>query len=125
MAKVKESMQALVPVEEQPYEVPENWRWVKFASVINLISGRDAALSDCNDEGIGIPYILGASNIENNTFTVERWIAQPQVVSLQGDTLLSVKGTIGKLYQQKEEQINISRQIMAIRPMMTLDKEYT
>lgn len=22
--------QALVPVEEQPYKIPENWCWVKF-----------------------------------------------------------------------------------------------
>ena len=29
MAK-KEKMEALVPVEEQPYPVPENWRWVRF-----------------------------------------------------------------------------------------------
>ena len=27
MAKAKEKMEALVPVEEQPYPVPANWRW--------------------------------------------------------------------------------------------------
>lgn len=106
-----------VPVEEQPYKIPDNWCWVKFGQVIELISGRDAALSECNDKGLGIPYILGASNIENNTFTVERWIEIPQVVSKKNDILLSVKGTIGKLYVQKESAINISRQIMAIRPL--------
>lgn len=117
--------QALVPESEQPYQVPENWRWVTFSSLIVLISGRDAALSDCNDQGDGIPYILGASNLDNNSFSIERWIRVPQVVSLKGDILLSVKGTIGKLYLQNEEAINISRQIMAIRPCFLLNKKYT
>lgn len=30
MAKSKEKMEALVPVEEQPYPVPANWRWVRL-----------------------------------------------------------------------------------------------
>lgn len=107
--------QALVPEEEQPYAIPENWCWVKFGYCIELISGRDVALSECNDRGLGIPYILGASNINNNKFIIERWIKVPQVISRKNDILLSVKGTIGKLYIQQEESINISRQIMAIR----------
>ncbi len=115
--------QALVPVEEQPYPIPENWCWIKLSNVIELVSGRDVPLTDCNSEGIGIPYILGASNIENNTFTVERWIETPQIISNKGNILLSVKGTIGKLYIQQEEQINISRQIMAIQPLEVLNSK--
>ena len=115
---------ALVPVEEQPYQVPGNWCWVRFGLLIELISGRDAALSECNDKGIGIPYILGASNINNNTFSVERWIESPQVISKKNDILLSVKGTIGKLYLQQEDSINISRQIMAIRPLKKLNVKF-
>ena len=82
---------ALVPDWEQPYKVPKNWCWVRFSKIINLISGRDAKLTDCNSLGIGIPYILGASNLENNVFTIERWIENPQVISLKNDVLLSVK----------------------------------
>lgn len=115
--------QALVPVKEQPYTIPENWCWIKLSNVIELVSGRDVPLTDCNSEGIGIPYILGASNIENNTFTVERWIETPQIISNKGNILLSVKGTIGKLYIQQEEQINISRQIMAIQPLEVLNSK--
>ena len=113
-----------MPEAEQPYQVPENWCWVFFSSLIILISGRDVALSECNDEGKGIPYILGASNLEKNIFSIERWIETPQVVSLKDDILLSVKGTIGKIYIQREEQINISRQIMAIRPSISLSSKF-
>lgn len=113
-----------VPEAEWPYQVPENWLWVRLGSIIKLISGRDATLSECNDIGIGIPYILGASNIENNKFMIERWIEKPIVVSNKGDILLSVKGTIGKLYIQTENKINISRQIMAIHPYNMCNTRY-
>lgn len=97
---------------------------VKIRNVIKLISGRDVSVSLCNDKSIGIPYILGASNIKDNKFFIERWIENPVVVSEKNDILLSVKGTIGKLYLQKEEKINISRQIMALRALNELNTHY-
>lgn len=97
---------------------------VKLRNVIKLISGRDVSVSLCNDKSIGIPYILGASNIKDNKFFIERWIENPVVVSEKNDILLSVKGTIGKLYLQKEEKINISRQIMALRALNDLNTHY-
>lgn len=116
--------QALVPESEQPYPVPENWCWTRLGTLIELISGRDVELKDCNNIGKGIPYILGASNLDNNTFTIERWIEFPQVISQKGDILLSVKGTIGKIYLQQELEINISRQIMALRPKKVYNTNY-
>lgn len=113
-----------IPKEEQPYEIPDNWEWVKLESVIKLISGRDVSSNLCNSDEKGIPYILGASNIKENRFLVERWIETPVVISKKNDILLSVKGTIGKIYLQKESEINISRQIMALRAYSILEKYY-
>lgn len=31
--------QALVPVEEQPYEVPENWVWVRLGAIAEIVTG--------------------------------------------------------------------------------------
>lgn len=43
MAKAKKGKltieDALVPVEEQPYEIPENWCWTKINSVANVYTG--------------------------------------------------------------------------------------
>lgn len=113
-----------IPKEEQPYEIPDNWEWVKLESVIKLISGRDVSSNLCNSDEKGIPYILGASNIKENRFLAERWIETPVVISKKNDILLSVKGTIGKIYLQKESEINISRQIMALRAYSVLEKYY-
>ena len=31
--------QALVPAEEQPYEVPENWVWVRLGAIAEIVTG--------------------------------------------------------------------------------------
>ena len=31
--------QALVPAEEQPYEVPENWVWVRLGEIVDILNG--------------------------------------------------------------------------------------
>lgn len=125
MAKKKLTIEdVLVPREEIPYEVPENWCWVKLGSVIKLISGRDIPAKLCNDEGKGIPYILGASNIKQREFIPERWIEEPVVIAEKGDILVSCKGTIGKTIILEQEQIHISRQIMALRCSELINVKY-
>ena len=37
----KKLAQALVPVEEQPYEVPENWCWCRISDVLHLQAGKN------------------------------------------------------------------------------------
>ena len=84
-------------------------------NIIQLISGRDMKSNDYNDMKKGIPYITGASNIENSTLIINRWIENPGVLSIKNDILLTCKGTIGKLLILKEPKVHIARQIMAIR----------
>lgn len=102
--------------EERPFEIPESWQWVRLGEIIDLISGRDLPVADCNADGIGIPYIMGASNIDNGNFLIERWIDKPQVIAQRDDLIITVKGTVGKIILLKEyEEVNLSRQVMGIR----------
>ena len=43
--------QALVPVEEWPYEVPGNWCWVKLGNLINVFSGKGLTAKNMNHVG--------------------------------------------------------------------------
>lgn len=116
--------EAMVPKEEQPYPIPKHWKWVRLGTVIDLLSGRDATLADCNDSGLGIPYVMGASNIRDSRLEIERWIEKPEVISHAGDLLLTVKGTVGKLYIQTEPELNLSRQLMGLHPSAVISVFY-
>ena len=82
----------------------------------HLLSGRDLTNDECNMENIGLPYLIGASNIEGNTVSFIRWTEKPQVVSQLGDILISCKGTIGTVVKNDIGDMHIARQFMAIRP---------
>ena len=99
-----------------PFQIPENWKWVRFGKIINLQSGQDLKASDYNDNENGIPYITGASNYnDDGTLTINRWTNCPKAYAKKDDILLSCKGTVGKLAILKEDQVHIARQIMGIR----------
>jgi type I restriction enzyme S subunit len=98
-------------------DAPPHWEWIRFGEIWQLLSGRDLQPSQYNDSGKGIPYITGASNLENGLITVNRWTEEPVVVSTQGDLLITCKGTIGKTAFNTLGEIHIARQIMAIRQL--------
>lgn len=100
---------------ELPIERPPHWEWTRFGEVWQLLSGRDLAINKYNDSKKGIPYITGASNIENGVINVNRWTDQPLVIAVTNDLLITCKGTIGKTVFNNLGEIHIARQIMAIR----------
>ena len=59
--------------DEVPFDIPDSWEWVRLGTVIELQSGQDMTPDKYNDCGKGIPYITGASNIENGNVLINRW----------------------------------------------------
>lgn len=110
--------------DEISFEIPDNWKWVRLASIISLQSGQDLSPSDYNGETKGIPYITGASNIDGiESLIINRWTEYPKAYAYKGYILLSCKGTVGKLTILKEDVVHIARQIMGIRSFC-LDCKY-
>ena len=110
--------------DEIPFELPSNCLFVRFKDVWELLSGRDLAPGDYNDQGEGMPYITGASNFFNGTVTISRWTNTPQVITKLGDLLITCKGTVGEMAFNTFGDAHIARQIMAIRNINNLDIEY-
>ena len=110
--------------DEIPFELPEGWSFMRLKSAWELVSGRDLSPSEYNDESNGIPYITGASNFENGQVSLVRWTPVPQVLTHEGDLLLTCKGTIGEIALNNFGEAHIARQIMAIRNSYNLNVEF-
>ncbi len=110
--------------EEIPFDLPSNSLFVRFKDVWGLLSGRDLAPGDYNDNEQGVPYITGASNFDNGKVEVTRWTHCPQVVTKTGDLLITCKGTVGEMAFNTFGDSHIARQIMAVRNIYNLNIKY-
>ena len=104
--------------DEIPFDIPESWKWVRLEKAIFLLSGSDLELGRYNEKGLGIPYITGASNIDDNRLIINRWTDSPNNIAKMGDLLLTCKGTVGKTHILQHDEVHIARQLMAITPIL-------
>lgn len=104
-----------VLLENLPFDIPDSWCFCRLGELIELQSGRDLEPNYYNDQRKGVPYITGASNIQNGHVTINRWTATPISISHKGDLLITCKGTIGTMAYNDIGDIHIARQIMSIK----------
>lgn len=102
--------------EDVPFEVPEGWEWTKVEDFLELVSGQDFPPEKYNNSQAGIPYIIGASNIDNEQLIVNRWTEHASVYSNYNDLLVVCKGAgVGKMAINNIGKVHIARQIQAVR----------
>lgn len=123
MAKKKEAPSSpFVPVEEQPYPIPENWCWVKLEDVSEIIMGQSPAGSDTTDDSSYIPLIGGAADMGIMYPLATRYTKVPTKISKDGDLILCIRATLGKPIFSDGEYC-LGRGVAAVRPY-TGPKEY-
>ena len=102
--------------ENVPFEVPDNWIWTTVEEILELISGQDFPPEKYNNNVSGVPYIIGASNIENEQIVINRWTEFPSVFSYINDLLVVCKGAgVGKMAINNIGTAHLARQIQAVR----------
>ena len=90
-----------------------------------IIAGLHIMAGECNQDGIGIPYMTGPADFGLRTPTPTRWAEKYKSTCLPGDVLVTVKGAgVGKTNIAPDYETAIGRQIMAIRPQSNLLTEY-
>lgn len=119
----KKLAQALVPMEEQPYQIPENWCWVRLENISKRIS--DGSHNPPKDAGNGIP-ILSATNIHDHFIDIDaatRWVTENQWKAENertqiepNDVLVTIVATIGRTAVVKEEIFALQRSVAVIKP---------
>ena len=93
-----------------------DWEQRKYSNMINLISGQDFEPSQYNENKEGIPYLTGASCIENGHTVAVRWTQTPRCIAEKGDTVLVCKGSgYGTIAVVDQEKAHIARQFMAVK----------
>lgn len=120
---------ALVPQDEQPYEIPNNWMWLKFNDVFETVSNPNGAikLKDYNSEGIypivdqsaleiggytdledslyngGLPVIIFGDHTKNI-----KWVDFKFAQGADGTKLLNTKlNSINKYYYYCLKQVQL------------------
>jgi type I restriction enzyme S subunit len=137
MAKNKKTMEelleeALVQEEEQPYEVPENWKWVRLEKLTTKIT--DGAHKTPTYTSEGIPFI-SVKDIRNGVISFDdtRFVSQDTHIELikrckpeLGDILVTKSGTIGRLaVVNTTKEFSLFVSVALIKPVKeVIDSKY-
>jgi len=106
--------------EEKAFKLPEGWEWVRLGQVMELVSGQHLVPSEYSDTlSLDIPYLTGPAEFGALHPIPSRSTNIRRAVAIRGDILVTVKGSgVGKLNVVSQAEIAISRQLMAIRPIV-------
>lgn len=97
--------------EEKPFEIPEGWMWVKFGSVVNIVSARRVHQSDWKKEGVPFYRAREIAKLASDGFVDNELFISPELyeefsksgVPQLGDLMVSAVGTLGKTYVVKDK----------------------
>ena len=117
---------ALVPVEEQPYKIPNNWVWTRLGNICEKISKGTTPRGEDGYTEEGVNF-LRVENIDNNNsidLSRVKYISEDthngflkRSILKEKDILISIAGTLGRTAIVKKEDLpaNINQAISFIR----------
>lgn len=118
--------EALVPVEKQPYKVPENWCWVYHNSILDISGGSQPAksyfISECKEGYIQLYQTRDYGEHPVPVFIPEKYATK---TTDEGDILLArYGGSLGKVFRAHKGAYNVAlAKIIKLFPSI-LNDEY-
>ncbi|KYD26468.1 MULTISPECIES: restriction endonuclease subunit S [Geobacillus] len=122
--------EALVPEDEQPYEVPGNWVWVRLGSISRFIDYRgktpkktESGIRLITAKNVRMGYIQDEPKEFISEKDYDSWMTRgiPNV----GDILFTTEAPLGNVAQLDiNEKIALAQRIITISPYQPLEKTF-
>lgn len=126
--------QAIVPKEEQPYPLPDGWRWVRLGSVVDLYNGDRGKSYPSKKDYVpeGIPFINAGAIQDNylcedyfNYITIKKYEELRAGKIQKNDILYCLRGSLGKCAIVDRDMIGaISSSLCIFRAKAGLNVNY-
>lgn len=101
----------LPPISEDeiPFEIPKSWKWIKWGTVINVVSARRVHQADWRSNGVPfyrareIAVLADTGKVDNELFISQSLYEEfaKSGVPKAGDLMVTAVGTLGKVYVVK------------------------
>lgn len=95
--------------------IPDDWGLHDLRDGVSLLSGHHVMARDCNDRGVGLPYLTGPTDFSDGRIKHTKFTTKPTTLCRAGDILVTVKGSGSGTLVEADAEYCISRQLMAIR----------
>ena len=130
---IREIEDMIVPVEEQPYKLPDSWVWVRLREIINIFRGLSYTKNDEVEEG---NLVLRGNNLTDNGLTFLENIYVDEKVAKKGvevkkDDIVLVASTgsskvIGRacIVEEDYKKTTIGAFLLLCRPKETIVKKW-
>lgn len=92
---IKEIKDMIVPVDEQPYKLPDSWVWVRLGDIEEIKMGQSPKGEEISENGL-YSFIGGPANMGDDFPKIKRFTDNSTRLSEYGDLIISVRATIGK-----------------------------
>ena len=112
----------MIPINEQPYTLPDGWQWVTLDSVAKIIMGQSPRGDATTDDASYTPLIGGAADMGDDSPSITRYTKKPTKLSKKDDVIICVRATLGKPIFSDGEYC-LGRGVAALRPC-TISKSF-
>lgn len=112
----------MIPINEQPYPLPDGWQWVTLDSVAKIIMGQSPRGDATTDDASYTPLIGGAADMGDDSPSITRYTKKPTKLSKKDDVIICVRATLGKPIFSDGEYC-LGRGVAALRPC-TISKSF-
>ena len=106
----KDKSKLEVNKEDIPFDIPDNWKWVCWGEIVNIVSARRVHQSDWRKEGIPFYRAREIAKLADNGFVDNDLYISEELYDefsksgfpSDGDLMVSAVGTLGKTYVVRE-----------------------